>query len=80
MALNQNIKAFLKALPPNMMSLILFDGASQIIGFAVSDADDHRGLTKIYDSDCREVSAVPLGTTVKDMVDVLIRRKCAYIV
>lgn len=78
-SINKDMRAFLSALPPNITSIILFDQAGQVLGFAVLDRSDKRRRAKIYNSDCKEVKEVVSNTTVKEAVDVLLKGMCTYV-
>ena len=77
--IKENVKAFINALQPNMMSILIFDRASQVVGFAVFNRNDERCLAKIYNIDCDEIKEVLLTTPIKEMVDLLLKDTCTYI-
>lgn len=76
---NENIRVFLNALPSNIMSLILYDKSNQIVGFVISDGNTKIKQAKIYNLNCKKIKEVSFNTTIKEMVNFLIRDKCTYI-
>lgn len=74
-----NIRVFLERLPKSMSSIVLFDKASKVVGFALVDTDDSSRLAEIYNLDCKKVKDIVHDTTIKEMIDLLLKDKCSYI-
>ena len=78
--LHDNIRIFLDRLPKSVSSIILFDKASQVVGFALVDTDDSSRLAEIYNLDCKKVKEIVHDTTIKEMIDLLLKDKCSNII
>jgi len=74
-----NIRDFLETLPKSVSSIILFDKASQVVGFALVDTDDNSRLAEIYNLECKKVKEIVYDTTIKEMIDLLLKDKCSYV-
>ena len=78
--IKEKMKEFLQTLPPRYPSLLLFDRANHIIGFAVFDRNDGMDQAHIFNLDCKEVFVVNRHTHLKDVIDRLLREQCVYTV
>lgn len=74
----EKIREFTRTLPLNKIILVLFDQASQVVGFAILDKKN-RETGAIYDLECKKIKDVKPNTRLKDMIDVLIKERSPYI-
>ena len=74
----ERIREFTRTLPLNKMIMVLFDQASQVVGFAVIDRKD-RESGAVYNLECKKVKDVKPDTKVKEMIDALMKEKNPYV-